>query len=445
MHDIRPHGPSRSSRAIRIIAAGALMLAALAMPLAAESRASASTHGAGEYDSGHWHGSYMEDGAYAYCLDYHLDWDGGASPTWAGTVTSYGALAPGQLSAIGAAVAAFGQTSDAAEGRAVADAIWFVTDGIAPWGPTAGRAQQIIDWMAAWVAAPDSGTVAMRIVQAGSGGRDAVLTIDSMSAGSAVAGMIQLADGVFVDTGGDTLVGEFTAGQSFAIRGLPSSGAPYRIGATLTGTSTLSDFGPGVPVYTYGDFYQGMAGPASVAVIPMTGSALEAEARSAVSMTTRTAATAPVGSPIRDTAIVDDLGAGLDLAGWTIGFALHEFPDADTPVCTAETLVFTSSEVPIAAAGDVASDPYLVERPGLYGWVATLYDAGHAPQAVGVCGDPDETVLVEPLTAAGAPGAPVLAVTGDTSAAIGLTLAGGLALGGAGFAAAAANERRRRG
>ena len=443
MHDTPAVAGPRSPRAIRIVWSIAFLLAALIIPLVPDAPARASTHGAGEYEAGHWHGSYVEDGAYAYCLDYHLDWDGGQSPVWAGAVTSYGSLAPGQLSAIGAAVAALGQTSDPAEARAVADAIWYVTDGIVPWGPTAPRAQQIIDWMAAWVAAPDAGSVAMSVAGSAPGGRDAVLTIDSMSIGAAVTGTIRLTDGVFADTGSDTRVGEFAPGQSFAIRGLPTSGSPYRIGASLTGTSTLTTFGAAVPVHSYGPGYQSMAGPAAPALIPMTGSALAADPMNAVVMTTRTADAVPAGTGIRDTAYVDDLGAGLDLAGWTIGFALYEFPAGGegaeaVPVCTPETLVFESSEVPIAGAGEFLSDAYASMRPGVYGWIATLYDAAHAPQVVGVCGDPEETVLVEAA----------LAVTGGTSGgasgAIGLALAGGLALGGAGFAAAAANERRRR-
>jgi len=438
MHDTSSIGSrsigSRSWRAARVIAFAALLLAALAVPLAPAAPAHASTHGAGDYVGSHWHGNYMENGAYVYCLDYHLDWDGGASPTWAGTVTSYGSLPPGRLAGIGAAVAAIGQTGDPFEARAIADAIWHITDGIVPSGPTAARAMEVVRWIDAWVAAPDAGTVAMSIVSTGPA--DGVLTIDSIAPGAPVAGTIVLTGGVFVDTGVETMTGTFTAGQSIPIRGLPTTGAPYRIAATLTGTSTLSTFGAAVPVYSYGPGQQGMAGPAPLAIIPVTGSASEADERAAVVLSTRTTATVPAGTGIRDTAIVGDHGVGVDLAGWTIGFELYEFPAAGgaAPVCAAETLVFSSAEIPIDGAGEFESDAYLSMRPGTYGWIATLYDPAHVPQAVGVCGEPSETVRVEP----------VLAITGDASAAVGVVLAGGLALGGAGFAAAAANERRRR-
>ncbi|HWK20084.1 MAG TPA: hypothetical protein VNR37_04840 [Microbacteriaceae bacterium] len=437
MHDI-PTTRSRPWRTTRLLALIAFSIAALALPLASPPAASASTHGAGEYDAGHWHGSYMEDGAYAYCLDYHLDWDGGLAPTWAGTVTSYGGLAPQQLAAIGAAVAALGQTGDPAEARAVADAIWYVTDGVVPWGPTAPRAQQIIDWMAAWVAAPDAGTVTMTIARDGTGPRDAVLTIDALSAGTAVTGMIRLSDGVFADTGGDTLVGEFAAGQRHAVTGLPATPADYRIGAQLTGTATLSTFAAAAPVYEYGPGYQSMIGPAATAIIPMTGAALTADAIPAVAMTTSTTASVPAGTGVRDTALLDDHGAGIDLSGWSLGFDLYEFPagaeEIAEPVCTPATRVHSSARIPLSAAGEVTSDAYLAERPGTYGWIATLYDPDGAPHLVGTCGEPDETLRVEA----------VLALTGDDSGRIGVALAGGLALGGAGFAAAAANERRRR-
>lgn len=436
MHDT-PQAPVRW-RAARIVAAIAFSLAALAVPLSAEAPARASTHGAGEYESGHWHGNYVEGGAYAYCLDYHLDWDGGLSPTWAGTVTTYGSLTSVQLASIGAVVAAIGQTGDQAEARAIADAIWYVTDGIVPVGPTAPRAQQVIDWMAAWAAAPDSGTVAMSITTPGPGPRDAVLWIDTVTPGPSVTGMIQLTDGIFADTGSDTLVGEFSPGQTFAVIGAPSTGSPYRIRATLTGTSTLSTYSAAPPVYSYGPGYQGMVGPTALAIIPMTGSAQTADALSAVVLSTRTDAVVPAGTGVRDTAIIDDHGAGVDLAGWTVGFDLYEFPasgdGAVVPVCTPETLVFSSVEIPIAAAGEYVSDAYPTLQAGAYGWIATLYDATHTAQLVGVCGDPDETLRVDAL----------LAVTGDASGTIGLTLAGGLALGGAGLAAAAANERRRK-
>lgn len=433
MHDTPSITPS-PWRAARVVAGAVLLLAALIVPLSHASPAHASTHGGGEYVDSHWHGNYIENGAYVYCLDYHLEWDGGMSPTWAGTVTSYESLAPQQLAGIGAAVAAIGQTSDPFEARAIADAIWYITDGIVPSGSTAGRAVEVGHWIDAWVAAPDAGTVAMSIVSTGP--RDGVLTIDAISPGAPVTGTIQLTDGVFVDTGAETMTGTFTAGQSIAIIARPTAGAPYRIAATFIGTSTLSTFGSAVPVYSYGAGNQSMAGPAAIAIIPITGSALEADDRNAVTLSTRTTATAPAGAGIRDTATIDDLGAGIDLTGWTIGFDLYEFPfDGEvTPVCVPEALVFSSSRIPIAGAGEFESDAYLSDHAGTYGWVATLYDPGDVPQAVGVCGDLAETVLIER----------VLAITGDESGAVGLTLAGGLALGGAGFAAAAANERRRR-
>jgi len=428
---------TRASRAARVLAAIAFCLAALAVPLAPDAGARASTHGAGWYDSGHWHGSYFEGGTYAYCLDYHLEWDGGASPTWAGTVTSYRSLSPGQLGAIGAAVAVFGQTSDAFESRALADAIWYLTDGVVPWGATAGRAQELIGWMAAWVAAP-AGTAAMTITATGPQTPDSVLTIDAISSGAPVTGRIQLADAVFVETGSDAMMGEFVAGQALAIRARPTTGAPYRISATLAGTSALSTPGPAVPLYTYGAGYQGMVGPPALAVVPVTGAATEPDDRAAVTLTTRTAERAPVGTGIRDTAVVDDLGTGLALDGWALGFELYAFAEGDAaPVCTPDTRVFVSGEIPVAAPGEYESDAYPSARPGVYGWVATLYDAAHEPQAVGECGDPGETVVVEA----------VLAVTGDATAAagtanaIGLSLAGGLVLSGAGFVAAAARQR----
>ena len=433
MHDTT-HPTSRSWRAVRIMVGAAILLAALIVPLSQVAPAQASTHGAGAHEAGHWHGNYFENGQYVYCLEYDLEWDGGLSPTWAGTVTTYGSLAPATLAGIGAAVAAIGQTADPFEARAVADAIWLLTDGVTPVGPTAVRAMEVVGWINAWAAAPVAGTVSMSITSIGPSG--GVLTIDATSAAAPVVGTIVLTGATFVDTGVSTMTGTFTAGQSFDIRAQPTTGAPYRVRAEITGTSTLSTFGPAVPIYSYGAGNQSMAGPAPLAIIPMTGSVLEAEDRAAVVMSTRTTATVPVGTGIRDTATIDDFGVGIDLTGWTIGFELYEFPagPAAAAVCTVETLVFSSSEVPITGAGDIDSDAYLSTRAGTYGWVATLYDAGHAAQAVGVCGDPAETVLVES----------VLAVTGDASAAIGLTLAGGLGLGGTGFAAAAAIERRRR-
>lgn len=430
MHD----RPARSMRATRIAAAIAFCLAAILAPVAAAPPAEASTHGAGERDEvGHWHGAYIENGASAYCLNYHLDWDGGAAPVWAGAVTAYGSLSAAQLGAIGAVVAAFGQTSDPAEARAVADAIWYVTDGVAPWGATAPRSWQLIAWMAAWVAAPASGTLAMAIELDEPGGRDAILTVGELSVGASVTGVIRLEHAVFVDTGADTMVGEFAPGQSHAIRGAPPTGAAYRMAAAFTGTATLAVSASAVPLYGYGDGYQTMAGPPGAAVVPIAGTAEAAEASDAVRLTTRTDARVPVGSSIRDVAELDDLGAGIDLAGWSLGFELFEFADPGVAECTPATRVFSSGRVPVSGAGTWESDPFPSERAGTFGWVATLYDPGGVSQAAGTCGDPAETVVVEP----------VLAVTGDASGTVALTLGVGLSLAGAGFVTAAARTRDR--
>lgn len=110
-----------------------------------------------------------------------------------------------------------------------------------------------------------------------------------------------------------------------------------------------------------------------------------------------------VGGEIHDVATVDGL---VPTSGIELTFAGYLQPeDADEPICTAETVVFESSEPVFAVApGDYVSEgfPVMEHEVGTIYWVetATVRDAegGIVWQHVGECGLPNETTRTVHVT-----------------------------------------------
>ncbi len=104
--------------------------------------------------------------------------------------------------------------------------------------------------------------------------------------------------------------------------------------------------------------------------------------------TTVGSATAPLGTPIYDTA---HLVGGSSPTG-TVTFSLYG-PDDET---CAKPPVFTA-EVSVSGAGNYPSQPFVVTAPGTYRWVASYSgDMANAPAGPSSCGEPAEVVTVAP-------------------------------------------------
>lgn len=110
-----------------------------------------------------------------------------------------------------------------------------------------------------------------------------------------------------------------------------------------------------------------------------------------------------LGFPVHDTAIVE----GAVFEGATVGFeAYKQDIDAETgelvgdPVCTPDTLVFTSEQKEVTGPGKVYSDDVIFDEIGKYFWVEKLYytDPDTGEQTVvheGDCGAENETTVIE--------------------------------------------------
>ncbi|WP_022893266.1 hypothetical protein [Agromyces subbeticus] len=110
-----------------------------------------------------------------------------------------------------------------------------------------------------------------------------------------------------------------------------------------------------------------------------------------------------LGFPAHDTAIVE--GAVFD--GATVGFeAFKQDIDPETgqlvgdPICTPDTLVFTSEQKEVTGPGKVDSDKVVFEEIGKYFWVEKLFytDPDTGDQTVvheGECGAENETTIIK--------------------------------------------------
>lgn len=112
-------------------------------------------------------------------------------------------------------------------------------------------------------------------------------------------------------------------------------------------------------------------------------------------------ATVLPGEPAHDVATVE----GLTPRGATLVFEAYVQTSPDGPLCSTETLKFTSTPVRVTGAGEYTSPSTTFEEGGTYYWVETLRDRNGETLHRGVCGAPGETTTVSrpALASTGAP------------------------------------------
>ncbi|MBN9141469.1 MAG: hypothetical protein J0H23_11645 [Micrococcales bacterium] len=155
-----------------------------------------------------------------------------------------------------------------------------------------------------------------------------------------------------------------------------------------------------------------------------------------LTVSTRAVSEVELGEPAHDVAIVE----GTIPDDTSLVFQAFRQDDPDLAVCDAESLVFDTTEVPVAVteAGEYASAEVVFEEVGTYFWIESLFDQNGDLLHRGVCGTEGETTVVvaapavpetpdEPAT----PAAPGLAFTGASGpfGPIGIGALGLLALG----------------
>ena len=113
--------------------------------------------------------------------------------------------------------------------------------------------------------------------------------------------------------------------------------------------------------------------------------------------TSQTAGPVPLGTAITDTATLGNTAPKPNgsPAGGTIVFTVYgPRADASTPVCTAATLVFTSSGFAVSGDGTYGPASYTPTAAGTYDWIATY--SGDPPNTLGVaslCGDEASVII----------------------------------------------------
>lgn len=109
-----------------------------------------------------------------------------------------------------------------------------------------------------------------------------------------------------------------------------------------------------------------------------------------VSVVTQAQASAFVGDPFDDTALVQ--GTEIPDGAYLVFRAYGPQAPGDEPVCAAP--FYVSKRIPVTQPGHYRSGPTSVDRPGNVYWVETLYDESGKILAAGACGAPGETTTV---------------------------------------------------
>lgn len=112
-----------------------------------------------------------------------------------------------------------------------------------------------------------------------------------------------------------------------------------------------------------------------------------------LTVTTMAVAKVTVGEPAHDTAKV----TGTVPEGAALVFEAY-LQDGDTATCTEGELVFTSGPVAVDGPGEYGSGEVVFEQAGTYYWIETLRDAEGEVIHRGLCGAPNETTNVTPVT-----------------------------------------------
>ena len=120
-----------------------------------------------------------------------------------------------------------------------------------------------------------------------------------------------------------------------------------------------------------------------------------------LTVSTMAVAEVTLGEPAHDVAIV----SGTVPVGATLTFEAYR-QDSETPMCTADTLMFTSSAQLLDGSGQYQSEEVVFEHAGIYYWTETLHDHDGEVLHRGLCGAPNETTTVLPRTDCPASGRP---------------------------------------
>ena len=112
-----------------------------------------------------------------------------------------------------------------------------------------------------------------------------------------------------------------------------------------------------------------------------------------LAVTTMAVAEVTLGESAHDTAKV----SGTVPEGVTLVFEAYR-QDGDTATCTPEELVFTSETMPVDGPGEYASGQVVFEQIGTYYWIETLHGRDGEVIHRGLCGAPNETTSVTPVS-----------------------------------------------
>ncbi|MDF2434697.1 MAG: hypothetical protein JWP44_4328 [Mucilaginibacter sp.] len=403
--------PRRDRHPRRGVIAAAILLFTAGVIVVQPTSADAATLGPGYEWRGqatsHLGGYLDPDGSVSYCIEAGAPSAIGRVTTDAGITDQVNGLSSASMIQLNLVLSRHGNTSDNNTAAAVAMAVWTIADnaayqaeggdnfvlGRAPASERAtirSLANQYRAEAAAYVPETGSATLTLSI----DSGNDSLGVLDVTATPISATGIIKLTNAVFTDTGSATRIG-VAGGARLAIRGTPPSANAYRVAAT-------GDFraagGPSANVHLYRTpGAQTLTASGTSAPLVFSAAASDAEDRSVPRVSTVAQPTGVVGGTVIDrVSAVNVPSAGMQLA-WA-GYL--QPPGATTPVCTGETLVYSSSApLTITIDGSYPSEAFPITdaEVGTIYWVETATVAG-AIVAQGICGAPRETSILSAAT-----------------------------------------------
>ncbi len=379
----------------------ALIAAMLATPLSAE----AAVLGPGyEYQGqpGSHLGGYADpDGTISYCINAGAPSTIGKPTTDAGIVDSVNGLDPGTMAQLNQVLSAHGNTADDNTAAAVAMAVWSIA-GPAEYAAEGGdnyvlgRAPTSQRDAIRELAAKFRAEAAAYAVPTGSATLSLVVDPTNTALGTLIVqttapGSATLTNGVFADTLEATHA--IAHGDQLALLGAPPSAEPYRVtaAASFTGPAAPS---PNVHLYTTPGS-QTLTASGTSKPVSFSASASDDADRLVPLLSTVAQPVGKVGSTVVDTATAVNVPPVGEQLSWH-GFLQPS--EAAAPVCTSETLVFSSATpLTITADGDYPSERFEVTAAhiGRIFWVMTASIDGVTVYQ-GKCGEAAEISVLIP-------------------------------------------------
>jgi hypothetical protein len=388
--------------AVALAGAAFLIVSPLvASPLSAEAATLGPGYGIPGQPSYHLGGYADPDGTVSYCINAGAPSALGKVTTDVGIVGSVNGLAPAAMAQLNEVLSAHGNTSDDTTAAAVAMAVWSIA-GPADYNAEGGDGYVLGRAPAAQRPAIQALANAFRAEAAAYsvpiGSATLTLSIDPtndalgfLDVRSTAAGTVTLANGLFADN--SLATHPIADGGRLALIGIPTGTDPYRVSATAHFTGAPSP-SPDVHLYTTPGA-QTLSASGTSMPTNFSATASDSVDRTVPGITTRAQNGGRVGETVIDTVTAVNVPS----AGEQLSWAGYLQPiDATAPICTAATLVFSSSTPrTITADGDYDSEAFPIAPAdvGRIFWIATA-EIGGTVVAQDSCGNAGETSVLSP-------------------------------------------------